>query len=115
MSKKDALMAACAGLGIKLDPKFFEVDESGVVSLNTESLPSATPGPPGKDGTPGTPGKDGTPGTPGKDGTPGTPGKDGRGIKTITGSIDGSNNLTITITLTDDTQQTVQGQITPSE
>lgn len=94
MSKKDALMAACAGLGIKLDPKFFEVDESGVVSLNTESLPSATPGPPGKDGT---------------------PGKDGRGIKTITGSIDGSNNLTITITLTDDTQQTVQGQITPSE
>lgn len=97
MSKKDALMAACAGLGIKLDPKFFEVDESGVVSLNTESLPSATPGPPGKDGT------------------PGTPGKDGRGIKTITGSIDGSNNLTITITLTDDTQQTVQGQITPSE
>lgn len=88
MSKKDALMAACAGLGIKLDPKFFEVDESGVVSLNTESLPSATPG---------------------------TPGKDGRGIKTITGSIDGSNNLTITITLTDDTQQTVQGQITPSE
>ena len=100
MSKKDALMAACAGLGIKLDPKFFEVDESGVVSLNTESLPSATPGPPG---------------TPGKDGTPGTPGKDGRGIKTITGSIDGSNNLTITITLTDDTQQTVQGQITPSE
>lgn len=91
MSKKDALMAACAGLGIKLDPKFFEVDESGVVSLNTESLPSATPG------------------------TPGTPGKDGRGIKTITGSIDGSNNLTITIILTDDTQQTVQGQITPSE
>lgn len=87
MSKKKALMAACAGLGIKLDPDVFEVGEDGVVTINTESLPS---------------------------GQPGTPGKDGRGIKSITGSIDGSNNLTITITLTDDSQQTVQGQITPT-
>ena len=41
---------------------------------------------------------------------PGTPGV---GVKSITGSIDGSNKLTLTITLTDDGTQTVEGIITP--
>lgn len=89
-AKKEALIATCKGLGIKLDPDVFEVSPDGVVTINSEALPG---------------------GTPGKDGAPG---KDGRGIKTITGSIDGSNQLTLTITLTDDSQQTVTGQITPT-
>lgn len=41
---------------------------------------------------------------------PGTPGV---GVKSITGSIDGSNKLTLTFTLTDDSVQTVEGVITP--
>lgn len=48
-----------------------------------------------------------TPGTPGPKGDPGV------GVKTITGSIDGSNKLTLTFTLTDDSTQTVEGIITP--
>ena len=43
----------------------------------------------------------------------GTPGPQGVGIKTITGTIDGSNKLTLVFTLTDDSQQTVEGTITP--
>ncbi len=46
-------------------------------------------------------------------GEAGPPGPQGVGIKTITGSIDSSNHLTLTFTLTDDTQQTVTGAITP--
>ena len=34
-------------------------------------------------------------------------------IKTIAGSIDGSNKLNLTITLTDETTQTVEGTLTP--
>lgn len=49
-------------------------------------------------------------GTPGPQGPAG---KDGKGIKSITGSIDGSNKLTLTFTLTDDSTQTVEGTITP--
>lgn len=40
----------------------------------------------------------------------GTPGV---GVKTITGTIDASNKLTLTFTLTDSTTQTVEGTITP--
>lgn len=47
------------------------------------------------------------------EGAQGPKGDPGVGIKSITGSIDGSNKLTLTITLTDDSQQTVEGNITP--
>lgn len=43
----------------------------------------------------------------------GSPGPQGVGIKTITGSIDSSNKLTLQITLTDDSTQTIEGNITP--
>lgn len=43
----------------------------------------------------------------------GEKGDPGVGVKTITGSIDGSNKLTLTFTLTDDSQQIVEGTITP--
>lgn len=48
-----------------------------------------------------------------KPGTPGPKGDPGVGVKTITGSIDGSNKLTLTFTLTDGNTQTVEGAITP--
>lgn len=48
-----------------------------------------------------------------KPGPVGPAGPQGVGIKTITGSIDGSNQLTLTFTLTNDSQQTVTGTITP--
>lgn len=38
----------------------------------------------------------------------------GVGVKTITGTIDSSNKLTLTFTLTDNTTQTVEGTITPT-
>lgn len=47
------------------------------------------------------------------EGSPGSPGPQGVGIKTITGSIDSSNKLTLQITLTDDSTQTIEGNITP--
>ena len=78
MSKKDTLIATCAGLGIKLDPNIFDVTENGVVTLNSVSLQQV------------------------------------RGIKTITGNIDGENTLTLDITLTDESKQTVTGKITPT-
>ena len=56
---------------------------------------------------------EGTPGPEGPPGPQGNPGAAGVGIKTITGSIDGSNKLTLTFTLTDDSTQTVEGTITP--
>lgn len=43
----------------------------------------------------------------------GTPGPAGVGIQSITGTIDGTNKLTLTFTLTDQSTQTVEGQITP--
>lgn len=49
----------------------------------------------------------------GAEGTPGPPGPQGVGIRTVAGSIDGTNKLTLTFTLTDDSVQTVEGQITP--
>ena len=48
-----------------------------------------------------------------KPGEPGPQGDPGVGVKTITGSIDGSNKLTLTFTLTDGNTQTVAGVITP--
>lgn len=48
-------------------------------------------------------------------GSTGPKGDPGVGIKTITGSIDGSNKLTLQITLTDDSVQTVEGTITPPD
>lgn len=47
------------------------------------------------------------------DGLSEKPGEPGVGVKTITGSIDGSNKLTLTFTLTDGNTQTVEGTITP--
>lgn len=49
----------------------------------------------------------------GVEGPAGPQGDPGVGIKTIAGSIDGSNKLTLTITLTDETTQTVEGTLTP--
>ena len=46
-------------------------------------------------------------------GPAGPKGDTGVGIKTITGTIDSSNKLTLTFTLTDDSQQKVEGTITP--
>lgn len=56
---------------------------------------------------------EGTPGPAGPQGEPGAPGPAGTGIKTITGSIDSSNKLTLTFTMTDNSTQTVEGTITP--
>ena len=47
------------------------------------------------------------------EGTPGPQGPQGVGIQGITGTIDGTNKLTLTFTLTDDSTQVVEGQITP--
>lgn len=47
------------------------------------------------------------------EGAQGPAGPQGVGIKTITGSIDGTNKLTLQITLTNDSVQTVEGTITP--
>lgn len=55
----------------------------------------------------------GTPGPKGDKGDQGPKGDQGVGVQTITGSIDSSNHLTLTFTLTDTTQQTVEGDITP--
>lgn len=46
-------------------------------------------------------------------GPQGPAGKDGVGITSITGSIDGENNLTITINLTEGEPQAITGKITP--
>lgn len=46
-------------------------------------------------------------------GTPGPQGPQGVGIQSIAGTIDGTNKLTLTFTLTDQSAQTVEGQITP--
>lgn len=46
-------------------------------------------------------------------GTPGSQGPQGVGIQSIAGTIDGTNKLTLTFTLTDQSTQTVEGQITP--
>lgn len=54
-----------------------------------------------------------TPGPQGPVGPAGPKGADGVGITSVTGSIDGSNRLTLTITLTNGQQQTVTGTITP--
>ena len=55
----------------------------------------------------------GAEGPAGPQGDPGPKGDPGVGIKTIAGSIDGSNKLTLTITLTDETTQTGEGMLTP--
>lgn len=55
-----------------------------------------------------------TPGPQGPVGPAGPKGADGVGITSVTGSIDGSNRLTLTITLTNGQQQTVTGTITPT-
>lgn len=52
-------------------------------------------------------------GTPGPEGPQGPAGPAGVGIQSITGAIDGTNKLTLTFTLTDQSTQTVEGQITP--
>lgn len=60
-----------------------------------------------------TPGPTGPTGPKGDKGEEGERGDPGVGIQTITGTIDGSNKLTLTFTLTDSTQQVVEGTITP--
>ena len=58
-------------------------------------------------GSQGPKGDKGDPGPAGQKGDPGV------GIQTITGTIDGSNKLTLTFHLTDSTDQVVEGTITP--
>lgn len=53
-------------------------------------------------------------GTVGPQGPAGPAGKDGVGISSITGTIDGSNKLTLTFTMSDMSSHTVEGTITPS-
>ena len=48
---------------------------------------------------------------PGPSGPKGDPGV---GVRTITGTIDGSNKLTLTFTMADESTQTVEGTITSS-
>lgn len=55
----------------------------------------------------------GVPGPAGPKGDKGEKGADGVGIKTITGSIDSENNLTLDFSLTNSTKQTVKVKITP--
>ena len=83
MSQTEVLIATCKGLGIKVDPNVFEVVD-GVLTLK-EGVVSGS----------------------------GEKGDTGVGIKDITGNIDGSNVLTLTITLTDETQKQIKGTITP--
>lgn len=71
---------------------------------SVEGLPSS----------PGEKGEKGDTGPQGPAGEKGDKGDSGVGIKTITGAIDGQNKLTLTFTLTDDSQQTVEGTITPA-
>lgn len=47
------------------------------------------------------------------DGSTSAQGTPGVGIQSITGTIDGSNKLTLTFTLTDESTQTVEAQISP--
>ena len=61
----------------------------------------------------GSPGPKGDQGPKGDRGDQGPKGDPGVGIQTITGSIDGSNKLTLTFHLTDSTDQVVEGTITP--
>ena len=75
-----------------------EISENFNRVLNLVDKSSGTPGPAGP---------------PGEDGAPGPAGKDGVGITSITGSIDGENNLTIIINLTEGEPQTITGKITP--
>lgn len=67
---------------------------------------SGLEGPAGPKGDKGPAGPRGEPGPAGKNGEAGV------GIRTITGSVDAKNTLTLTITLTNGTQQTVTGTIT---
>lgn len=68
---------------------------------------------PGPQGPVGPAGPAGAQGAAGPAGAAGPKGADGVGITSVTGSIDGSNRLTLTITLTNGQQQTVTGTITP--
>ena len=57
-------------------------------------------------------GPQGPKGDTGETGAKGDKGDTGIGIKTITGTIDGSNKLSLTFTLTDESTQKVEGTIT---
>ncbi len=57
-------------------------------------------------------GPQGPKGDTGETGAKGDKGDTGIGIKTITGMIDGSNKLSLTFTLTDESTQKVEGTIT---
>lgn len=87
-SIKDALRALCQKLTSQ------ESDKDSIAGVIEDIAKKYTPG----EGTAG---------------PQGPAGKDGVGITSITGSIDGENNLTITINLTEGEPQTITGKITP--
>lgn len=87
-SIKDALKALCQKLTSQ------ESDKDSIAGVIEDIAEKYTPGE-------------------GAAGPQGPAGKDGVGITSITGSIDGENNLTITINLTEGEPQTITGKITP--
>ncbi len=105
-SIKDALKALCQKLTSQ------ESDKDSIAGVIEDIAEKYTPGQ-GAAGPQGEPGPAGPKGDKGDTGAQGPAGKDGVGITSITGSIDGENNLTITINLTEGEPQTITGKITP--
>lgn len=110
-SIKDALRALCQKLTSQ------ESDKDSIAGVIEDIAKKYTPGegaagPQGPAGPQGEPGPAGPKGDKGDTGAQGPVGKNGVGIASITGSIDGENNLTITINLTEGEPQTITGKIT---
>ena len=97
MSIKDALKALCQKLTSQ------ESDKDSIAGVIEDIAEKYTPGE-------GAAGPQGPTGPQGEPGPAGPAGKNGVGITSITGSIDGENNLTITINLTEGEPQTVTGR-----
>lgn len=95
-----------------LTEKLFNVlqDPKGLADYIIENAGSGSVGPAGPAGPVGPAGPKGDKGD---TGTAGPKGDKGVGVKTITGSIDGDNHLILTFTLTDESTQTVEGDIVP--
>lgn len=96
-----SLEQVCTELAVKLTgktPTAQQLEDIIEFMAANYTAGGSTPGPTGPKGDKGEKGEKGDPGV---------------GIQTITGTIDGSNKLTLTFTLTDSTQQVVEGTITP--
>ena len=113
-SIKDGLRALCQKLTSQ------ESDKDSIAGVIEDIAKKYTPGegtagpqgPAGPQGEPGPAGPKGDKGDKGDTGAQGPAGKNGVGIASITGSIDGENNLSHTISLTEGEPQTIPGKIT---